>query len=157
MGITPSYIVFPSGNLSPSPVGGDLPSWVAATTPGQWFEIPNSAPNAVVLNHAVIDSWNGAALDPRDSKLYLVANGGHSDYAGNESYVFDAQREVPIWTMPRASTHNGTEACVAFYLSGDPCARHTYYGSIINTFDNRVMLVGGAWFCSAGIPILPTL
>lgn len=134
-----------------------VPSWVAALSPGQWLEIPNSAPNAVVLNHSVIDSWGGAAIDTRSSMIYLVANGGHSDYAGNEVYKFDVARETPVWTMERVSTHNGTEACVAFYASGDPCARHTYYGSIMNEFDNRVMLVGGAWFCSTGVPILPTL
>ncbi len=134
-----------------------LPSWVSALSPGQWFEIPNSAPNAVVLNHAVIDSWAGAALDTRNSMLYLVANGGHSDYAGNEVYKLDLAREQPVWTMERANTHNGSESCVTFYASGDPCSRHTYYGSIMNEFDNRVMLVGGAWFCSTGTPILPTL
>lgn len=157
MGISPSYVVFPSGNLSPSPVGGDLPSWVAAQAPGQWFEIPNSAPNAVMPNHSIIDSWNSMVVDPRDSKIYSVAAGGHSDWAGNGAYVFDAQREVPVWREDRASTHNGTESCVAYYASGDPTARHTYYGIHMNTFDNRVMLVGGSWFCSNGIPILSTM
>src|SRR5260221_281627 len=102
-----------------------VPSWVDALTPGQWYEIPNSAPNAVVLNHSVIDSWGGAGIDTRSSMIYLVANGGHSDYAGNEVYKFDTNREHPVWTMERASTHNGVESCVAFYASGDPCSRHT--------------------------------
>lgn len=147
--------MFPGGNFAPLTVGSGLPSWVAALSAGQWYEIPSSAPNAVMPVRGIINAWNSLAVDHRTSKIYSVANGGHTDYDGNEVDCFDVERENPIWTQRRASTTT-TDTCVAYNAAGDPCSRHSYYGVHLNAFDDRIMLVSGVWACSSGTPQLPT-
>jgi hypothetical protein len=80
-----------------------------------------------------------------------VANGGHSDYAGNEVDVLDLERDQPVWSQilpptPDAQITN----CQSYYADGRPTARHTYYGVTFNEFDDRVMLFSGAPWCGSG-------
>lgn len=127
-----------------------LPSWVEKLVPGQWYEIPNTAPNSVMASRQILGAWNSFSLDPSNSKIWSVACGGHSDWAGNQVDMFNSESETPSWTEVRASDHNGVETCVSYYASGSPCARHTYYGHLFNAIDNRIMLCGGTQSCSTG-------
>lgn len=107
-------------------------------------------------NRAILTAWCSLVVDPRTSKIYSVANGGHTDYDGNQSFCFDVEREAPVWSQLRASTTVG-DTCVAYNAALDPTSRHSYYGLLFNEFDNRIMMCGGVWACSSGTPNLPTM
>ena len=71
--------------VSVMPPPGPLPAWVNALAIGQWYEIPNtkmsSVPNADLVEvGAKVAAWTSFVADPRTSKVYSVATGGHGDY-----------------------------------------------------------------------------
>ena len=124
---------------------------------GEWRQIPNSAlssaPMAVQTypglgntgpNSKVV-AWTGFSIDTRDSSIYSAANGGHSDYAGNEVNRIRLSDNAPAWTEPRASTLSAKVSVNStHYADGRPTSRHTYYGSVFNEQRGRAMIVGGA-------------
>ena len=133
----------------PSP--GVTPAWVNALAIGQWYEIPNSAmrnadlPNPPGGAQNKVNAWNSFVADPRTSKVYSAAAGGHGDYGGNEVDMLDVEREVPVWTelLARSNVPTGN---VNYYPDGTPTSRHIYYSITFDEFNNRVMLFGGARF-----------
>ena len=135
---------------------GALPVWVNALAMGQWYEIPNTAMVSVDGAHPAgawskVIAWTSFVVDTRTSKVYSVANGGHNDYSGNEVDVLDLERAQPVWTEVLAPTPDAQRTnCSAYYADGRPTSRHTYYGVTFNEFDDRIMLLGGAWSCSGG-------
>jgi len=139
---------------------GGTPTWVNALAIGQWYEIPNTAMSSVVPSPqpggnsgpaSKVGAWTSFVADTRTSKVYSVANGGHSDYAGNEVDVLDLERDQPAWSQVLAPTPNSQLANgQSYYLDGRPTARHTYYGITSNEVDGRIMLFGGAIWCASG-------
>jgi hypothetical protein len=83
-------------------------------------------------------------VDTRTSKVYSVANGGHSDYSGNEVDELTLEVDQPAWVQKLAPTPAAQVQQGPYYLDGRPAARHTYYGVTLNTFDDRIMLIGGS-------------
>jgi hypothetical protein len=83
-------------------------------------------------------------VDTRTSKLYSVANGGHSDYSGNEVDELNLEVEQPAWVQRLAPTPSSQVQQGPYYADGRPASRHTYYGVTLNTFDDRIMLFGGS-------------
>jgi hypothetical protein len=138
-----------------------MPSWRQGIAVGEWRAIPNtamsSAPIAVKTypslgntgpNSKVV-AWTGFAVDTRDSSIYSTANGGHSDYAGNEVNRLNLSDNAPAWTEPRAATPvSQIVQSSSHYADGRPASRHTYYGSMIDEARNRAMLVSGARYGS---------
>jgi hypothetical protein len=104
----------------------------------------NTGPSSKII------AWTSFVADTRTSKVYSVANGGHSDYAGNEVDELDLEREAPVWTQKLAPTPNGQIANGSYYGDGRPTSRHTYYGATLDTFDDRIMLFGGAHWSDGG-------
>ena len=133
-----------------------MPLWRKGMAVGEWKQIPNSAlasapmlvktyPGLGYGPQSKVTAWNGFAIDTRDGSIYSAANGGHTDYAGNEVNRIKLTDDVPRWTEPRSATpasqvrENGTH-----YADGRPTSRHTCYGTTVNQVRNRVMILGGS-------------
>jgi hypothetical protein len=138
-----------------------MPTWRQGIAVGEWRAIPNTAMSSapmVVKTYpslgntgpsAKVIAWTGFAVDTRDSSIYSAANGGHSDYAGNEVNRLSLSDNAPTWTEPRASTSvSQIVPSNSHYADGRPASRHTYYGSMINEGRNRAMLVSGSVYGS---------
>jgi hypothetical protein len=131
-----------------------MPAWRQGQTVGEWRQIASSAlssaPRAVAVGgntgpQSKVIAWTSFTIDTRDSSVYSVANGGHSDYAGNEVNRVRLLDGAPTWTEPRPSTPSSqTTQSTAYYADGRPTSRHTYYGAIMNESRNRAMVLGGA-------------
>ena len=98
-----------------------------------WYEIPNSKMESVKPNplppnqsgfEAVMTAWSGGAYDTKRDRL-IVWGGGHSDYSGNEIYVFDMN--TLKWSrLTEPSTDVGGNESSGEYPDGNPRSRHTY-------------------------------
>jgi hypothetical protein len=98
--------------------------------PGHWYEVPNSNLRDVAASpspgggvHKVMQAWSGAAYDTNRERL-IVWGGGHSDYAGNEIYVFDTG--TLRWQRLNEPSSNVSGTNEPFYPDGLPRSRHTY-------------------------------
>ncbi len=100
---------------------------------GHWYEVPNSRmetefPNPLPPNHAgarsIMDAWSGGAYDTTRERL-IVWGGGHSDYSGNEVYVFDVN--TLKWSrLDEPSDPILENSPNGLYPDGRPSSRHTY-------------------------------
>jgi hypothetical protein len=146
--------------VSVLPPQGNLPAWVNALAIGQWYSIPNTAlssvgpsptPSGASGPASKVIAWTSFVVDTRTSKVYSVANGGHQDYAGNEVDVLELERDQPFWSQILAPTPNSQLTnCQSYYADGRPTSRHTYYGVTLDEFNDRIMLFGGAHWCTNG-------
>ena len=143
----------------PPPPLQNLPAWVAPRAVGEWFQIPNTAMSSVDPSpvppgntgpQSKVVAWTSMVVDTRTSKLYSVANGGHSDYSGNEVDELTLEVDAPTWVQRLAPTPAAQVQQGPYYLDGRPAARHTYYGVTLNTFDDRIMLFGGSQWSNGG-------
>jgi hypothetical protein len=131
----------------------------------QWKQIPNSDLSSVVPSPSVpgalsarIDAWNGLAADTRTNRLYSAANGGHSDYSGNEVVELDLSGDTAAWRMLRAPTP--TASIVAsdytkgvyndYYLDGRPASTHTYYALQFIASRNAIFKFGAGSMWGTG-------
>jgi hypothetical protein len=140
--------------LSALPVPADI---FSDMRPGEWKEIPDSKLEAVKPDpvppgntgvKAVMDAWSGGAFDTRRDRL-IVWGGGHSDYAGNEVYVFDiASLKWARLTDPSADV-GGSESSGA-YPDGKPRSRHTYNGIAYVASLDRFCAFGGGGLYPSG-------
>lgn len=107
----------------------------------------------------IVIPWCGAAWDEWRGLFVLGLNGGHQDYAGNESYIENLYADDPAWVMPRPpsgavenllTTNDGLEA-TGNYADGRPRAIHSY-NKHVATPAGIVLIVQGntAWLGSAG-------
>ncbi|MFK7885294.1 MAG: hypothetical protein AB8G16_00385 [Gammaproteobacteria bacterium] len=95
---------------------------------------------------AVVEAWNGAALDQKESRLY-VYGGGHTDYWGNEVYELD----LVAWNWTRLSEPSPPgddffdEAAERSgrMPDGSPRVPHTY-DSLVFDPEQRALLAIGA-------------
>lgn len=132
-----------------------LPSWLPAV--GEWAEISGTAISSVEPDplpggtgpEGKVNPWISYAVDTRTSKVYCVANGGHTDYAGNEADVLALATETPVWTelLPPSSPVTTAD----YYADGRPVSRHTYYGVWMDEANDRVMLVGGSRYIDGAV------
>ena len=136
-------------------VPDDLPTWVPSTI-GAWAQIPGTALSSVNPNppapgsggpEGKVDAWTSAALHTQTSDVYLVAGGGHANYAGNEANRLRLAVESPAWSQLRAPSTSVTDG-TAYYPDGRPTSRHHYYGTTVDETNNRVMLFGGSGYGS---------
>ena len=109
--------------------------------PGHWYEAPNSqlldvtpspVPPGVTGVASIMDAWSGGAYDTQRDRL-IVWGGGHTDYSGNELYVFDI--ETLTWTRLTDPTYD-VGGGAPYYNDGSPRSRHSYdYLQYLPTID----------------------
>lgn len=149
-----------SGSLS---VSGDtsletVPSWRSGMAVNEWTSIAGTAMSDAETAsppagnpEAIVTAYNGFALDPRDSSLYAVACGGHTDYSGNEALKLGLAVNSPAWVLLRDPTASVSTA--DHYADGRPASRHTYYTQHVDEANDRVMMFGGSrWQDGAVLP-----
>lgn len=127
-----------------------------ALRPGEWYEVPNSALRAVLPvpkapgdPGAITGAWNGATYDPVRDALILAANGGHTDYGGNEVYAFSlASLSWQRLTDPSPAPlpQQGQEELP----DGKPASRHTYSGVTFLGNVDKVFITGGSLWSEDG-------
>jgi hypothetical protein len=113
--------------------------------PGHWYEVPNSSlaasgQFAASDGSSRITAWSGAALDRKESRLF-VWGGGHADYGGNEVYAFDLG--ALSWqrlTEPARADRERRDT----YADGSPRSRHSYNYLEFVPAANRLLSFGGA-------------
>lgn len=116
-----------------NPVTG-LPAWRQGMAQWEWRAIPGSALSSVQpapqpggYYSARIDAWCGLAAGV-DGKVWIAANGGHADYAGNEVIGIDLMLDVPSWGLLRDPTPMAQVSTnETHYADGRPTSSHTYY------------------------------
>lgn len=141
--------------------------------PGNFAVIPGSELRSVLVHDgefdfcaqikchrsaAVIGAWNGGAFDLGRGE-FRVHGGGHSDYGGNEVYVFDFssltwKRETnpQALTGPFQRDANGDgvpDSCPT--PAAGPPATHTYQGFLYVPKIDRYWLFGTVGYCSSGM------
>jgi hypothetical protein len=135
-------------------------AWITANagSVGACYEIPGtsltlSEPTITPVGtlSAKIGAWGGFACNPVTSTIYSTANGGHTDYSGNETNAIAMDVASPAWTMPRQPTVNALVTTAADrYLDGNPASAHGYYTHVFDNegTDSRVIRFGGGsrWF-----------
>lgn len=135
----------------------------ADAEPLTWIEIPDSALRPVTPQSpdefpgtwgvegpsAVIDDWNGAALDTARGRL-LLHGGGHAGYFGNEIYAFDM--ETLAWS--RLTDPSPTTPGSDINEDGTPQSRHTYNGTTyVAHLDSFFVFAGsGSTIGDSGFP-----
>lgn len=145
---------------TPPPPLANLPSWVNALAIGQWAQVSNTALSSVEPSpvpdgntgpQSKVVAWTSFVVDTRTSKVYSVAGGGHTDYAGNEVDELTLETDTPAWTQRLAPTPGAQLTnCQSYYGDDRPAARHSYYGVTLDTTNDRIMLFGGAEWCVNG-------
>lgn len=138
-----------------------FPAWREGQAIGEWRSLsgtglssvaPSPTPAGNTGPSSKTDAWTSFAADPRTNKVYCAANGGHSDYAGNEVDVLDLSANSPSWSQLRAPTAAGSVVSNAdYYSDGRPSARHTYYGVVICQQNDELLIFGGNVYGSSGI------
>jgi hypothetical protein len=123
----------------------------------RWYEIPNTQMSAVdpcpahncsysgsTAQASVMMAWSGGAFDTKRDRL-IVWGGGHTNYAGNELYVFDLATLKWIRVTDPATDVSGATAMAEYPPAGgliQPRSRHTYeYIEYVASLDR---------FCSFG-------
>lgn len=134
-----------------------LPAWRRGMVAGTWKQVsgstlasvdpqdsalynPNGAGAAAPWRGTtgqltITDAWGSMWLDPQGiAYIGGGGNGGHTNYAGNEFYAFDATQNTPAWTMVRPPSgavgdtitlDDGQEA-TGLYSDGRLRAVHSY-------------------------------
>jgi hypothetical protein len=107
--------------------------------------VPSPVPPGSTGPSSKVVAWTSFVIDTRNSKIYSVFNGGHTDYSGNEVDMFDPENETPHWVQTLAPTSTAQIIDDAdYYGDGRPTSRHTYYGAVYVEQTNKAMTFGGA-------------
>jgi hypothetical protein len=151
--------------MAPPPTGTNQPPEVLTAVrnlaAGHWYEVPNTKMDGVKPNPvpspghigSVMGAWSGAAFDTKRDRL-IVWGGGHTDYSGNEIYVFDLA--TLMWSrvsdpspFPPGDGNNGNDEVQ--HPDGAPISRHSYnYIAYIPDPVDRFFVGGGAGIWSSG-------
>ena len=77
----------------------------------------NSGPSSI------FDAWNGFSFGRR---IVSLANGGHTDYYGNEVYSVDMTVNSPAWVRDRDATASSGSGSLQTWPDGRPVSSHNY-------------------------------
>ena len=116
--------------------GSRLDSLTAATIAAStgWTESALAWPG-------VMEAWNGFAIDPAGSRVWLVAAGGHADSGNNGVYRFDAS--TMSWAIERApSNRNEWSAQYRNLTAPQPGTYTSNYESSVATPQQELGEVG---------------
>jgi len=136
-----------------------IPSW-AGISSGSVVQINSSIIQDVVPEpnpgggyKYIINAWNGGTIVTltNGEKYYLVRGGGHSNYAGNETYLYGPlMSENPVWARDHGPS-TPIEAEVLWQSDGLPSSSHTR-NTLVGGPQNELWMFGqgGVWE-SAGV------
>lgn len=118
-----------------SSAAGTSPLLTWAQIPGtQLISVqPIPVPPGTTGPTSKVDAWASAIVQAQGSVLRVLANGGHTDYAGNEGDALNLSADSPAWTQELAPTPNGSitaSSGTGYYADGRPCSRHAYYNDL---------------------------
>ena len=77
----------------------------------------------------ILYAYSGMALDAQSGEIRLLANGGHSNYFGNEVYRVSLMQQSPAWVRLRDATPFSGVSALGMLSDGRPTAGHTYSSS----------------------------
>ena len=149
----------PAPAPAPSPPGTSSPAWLKSAPLNAWIAIPGTihAGSAAASTDNPLDiyassnrrlSYSGMGL--RNAEIILAADGGHSDYAGNEVTSIDLAQDAPAWVL-RSAASATIASNVAYYPDGKPSSRHTYWSTIWSAKRNRLMLHYSRFVYGSGV------
>lgn len=136
--------------LPPDAGGGQPPalpsidSIVAQMRPGQWYHVkthntladvfpPEHEDWGVIGPNTALSAWSGGAINEKE---FLIWGGGHSDYGGNEVYLFNFEKlrwqratepsryKKDTLNQCLNKTDKPTLTCIT--LDGSPTSAHSY-------------------------------
>ena len=178
----PSVSIAGGGQASTSCTPGTAPAWYTAMQDATWGTVAATANVAAVApspspggdgQAGVMTAWCGGSVDTLRQELVLPAQGGHTDYFGNEVYTLALNTASPAWarvTNPRyafgsdalqamddgspRSNHGNSQLCYAANVDRTFIAPLNYtsplgYSSEQVYAFNRA---GGAWELKAACP-----
>ena len=111
------------------------PSWFRNATVLRPINVPGTATGTLLAANGSLPgnflSFSGMAVDQVGRGLWMVRNGGHNDYYGNEAYYCDLLQETCSWTkiMNGSPVVDGSVPgpnSVGYYADGSSRADHTY-------------------------------
>lgn len=131
---------------------------IASLPPGHWLELPDTKIRSVAPKPAqrgsltaVVQAWNGGAVDTVRSRL-LVWGGGHGDYWGNELYALDLNT-ASMRRIVDPSPDTASADCKSALPDGSPTSRHTYGGLAYIAHADQFFAVNGSLTpCGFGEP-----
>ena len=156
----PSATPGPSIQSAPLPAAIH-PAWMQGQPLNTWFAIPGTVhagsaaapgddPTDIYASSNRRLSYSGMGL--RNCEIILAANGGHSDYSGNEVTSLDLSQDVPAWVLrSAASPASAISMDVPYYSDGKPSSRHTYWSTIWSAQHNRLMLHRSSFVWGKGV------
>lgn len=103
------FDVVGAGSVSTSCESGGAPGWFVDLPEKTWFPVasavgerildvqPNVSLGFGATVYTLATAWTGGAVDQERGELIFAANGGHTDYAGNEVYACKIRSSNPRW------------------------------------------------------------
>lgn len=101
---------------------------------------------------AIIGDWTGMSVDSRDSTIWMLANGGHNGYAGNQAIKCKLSIDSPIWEQAAPPTP-ASQIRLGFLVNpppprvnadGRPLSAHSYFYQQFSEVRNRALRFGSA-------------
>jgi len=119
-----------------TPPVGPEPSYLSGLAAYQYVEISGSSlsvlnptvPNGTAA--AIVDAWNGFAIDTRSNKIVGPALSGHTDSSYNGVPMIDMSQNSPAFVELLTSNTAGeidASPNTGRYTNGRPAGSHTYY------------------------------
>jgi hypothetical protein len=108
----PVWLSVAGGSSTSTSCPSGAPAWFNALPEKTWGTVAASGTIQAVLPspspggtpQGITSAWSGAVLDTKRQELQIPAQGGHSDYYGNEVYALALNTATPRWarlTNPR--------------------------------------------------------
>lgn len=167
--------------------GGSLPAWRQGMDVGDWVPIPGSAPSTLVPTYNDYTeletqygwamatalsgrySYCGIAIDPRDSKIYSFAGGGHGTAAAYngvtcndiEKEPAEGDKEIGEPSNVLEYEHNydeggGLPGGHSLWMDDGRCfSQHNYMLTHVVTKQNKLFSFG--WGSTQGNPFYPDI
>lgn len=97
----------------------------------------------------LMEAWTTATFDESRGEFLMCAQGGHGDYAGNETYALKIKQTSPSWSrLNNASSPSGGSETTGVYGDGKPRANHGYNTQVFA--NNRIWRLGMPAVSSSG-------
>jgi hypothetical protein len=106
-------------------------NWLGAS------DVKDPRANVHGSHEAIITAWTGMGIDQQARTAFMLHNGGHNDYHGNEVYSVDLSKESPAWIRRRDASPADGSGYITKFSDGRPCSDHTA---------NLYVAAEGRWF-----------